>query len=406
MATGYGSNINYADEIAKRKATGDLASAAILEQQRNAKIVGEKLNYGQTNDYTQYLPSAQTTQPSSDPNALIEQQRAALIQAAKNDNQSSVDTLNNEASKLPGYYSDVKNQAAGQSEVNRQAFNELAVARGLNSGAAGQADLANRNVLQGNLSSADSAMAGKLSDIGLQKSQLATSLSSALSNINANMAATQLNQSNADRSRADSLTAASQSRADALAANSKTDFTNTLGAYSGNYDAKIKEVQSDGDTSNDWQIAYLQAARNEQLAAQQAAATKKSSGGSGGSGASSASFSKIDGDMADIYKMNTDMYGNLTETGKKALQNYATNYGGQYASQLLSKYGVTATASTANTPGVQLSGKAQTIATGMASARRYGSSIDQVVKSISGYVDDGTITYEESVAILKQMGIA
>lgn len=41
----------------------------------------------------------------------------------------------------------------------------------------------------------------------------------------------------------------------------KDDFINSLGAYYNDFQAKINEVQGDGDTSNDWQIAYLQQAR-------------------------------------------------------------------------------------------------------------------------------------------------
>jgi hypothetical protein len=47
------------------------------------------------------------------------------------------------------------------------------------------------------------------------------------------------------------------------AANAKEEFINTLGAYYGNYQSQISKIQNDGDTSNDWQIAYLQAAEQQ-----------------------------------------------------------------------------------------------------------------------------------------------
>ena len=45
----------------------------------------------------------------------------------------------------------------------------------------------------------------------------------------------------------------------------KNDFTDTLGAYAGDYRAPIMKIQGDGDTSNDWQVPYLQQARNQKI---------------------------------------------------------------------------------------------------------------------------------------------
>ena len=43
----------------------------------------------------------------------------------------------------------------------------------------------------------------------------------------------------------------------------KSEFTNTIGAYGQDFQAKINEVENDGDPSNDWQIPYLQSARQD-----------------------------------------------------------------------------------------------------------------------------------------------
>ena len=75
MAT-YNKDIDYSDLIRQAAAKGDYQGAAQYEQLRNQKIVGEKLNYGQTNNYTQYL-GGKTSNDAYDQNtdyqALINQ---------------------------------------------------------------------------------------------------------------------------------------------------------------------------------------------------------------------------------------------------------------------------------------------------------------------------------------------
>lgn len=48
-------------------------------------------------------------------------------------------------------------------------------------------------------------------------------------------------------------------------ANTRDEFLNTIGAYSNDYQAQINKVRDDGDPTNDWQIAYLNAARNQKI---------------------------------------------------------------------------------------------------------------------------------------------
>ena len=48
----------------------------------------------------------------------------------------------------------------------------------------------------------------------------------------------------------------------------------TLGAYSNDYQAKINELTNDNDASNDWQIPYLQSARQDKISNQASAEAK------------------------------------------------------------------------------------------------------------------------------------
>ena len=61
-------------------------------------------------------------------------------------------------------------------------------------------------------------------------------------------------------------------------ANQKSEFVNTIGAYSNDYQAEINNVMNNNDASDDWKVPYLQAARNQKLnniAAAQAAAEQQ-----------------------------------------------------------------------------------------------------------------------------------
>lgn len=172
MATGYASNVNYSEEIQKRKDTGDLFGAAQLEQQRNAKIVGEGLNYAQTNDYVSYL-TPQGNAPDGDMirsmNAARTQSQINALNTAMN---SSLGSIESARAQIPQTYRDARNQTAGQGEVQRANFNQYASNAGLNSGAGGQAQLAFASDLQGNLGSLNRQEAQAMSDITRQESNL------------------------------------------------------------------------------------------------------------------------------------------------------------------------------------------------------------------------------------------
>ena len=61
-------------------------------------------------------------------------------------------------------------------------------------------------------------------------------------------------------------------------ANQKSEYANTIGAYSDNYQQEINNVMNNNDASDDWKVPYLKAARNQKLnniAAAQAAADQQ-----------------------------------------------------------------------------------------------------------------------------------
>lgn len=111
------------------------------------------------NDYSDYIEEMNRAQQEA---ALAE------LRAAYEKNLARMDRTQQSISPT---YQAARNQAAGNAARQQQAFNEYAAAYGLNSGAAGQAQLAMSNALQGDLSDIDTAEADALSDLELQRSQ-------------------------------------------------------------------------------------------------------------------------------------------------------------------------------------------------------------------------------------------
>jgi hypothetical protein len=68
----------------------------------------------------------------------------------------------------------------------------------------------------------------------------------------------------------DTPTLAGQQFQQNLADANKQSWLDTIGRFSDNYQAEIDRVQGDNDTTNDWQIPYLQAARQQKIQQQQA----------------------------------------------------------------------------------------------------------------------------------------
>jgi hypothetical protein len=100
--------------------------------------------------------------------ANAQKQKAALEEQYA----ANVGTLDQQAAKLPGQYDAAANQAASQAAISRANFNEMASASGLNTGAAGQAALAQNNALLGAVSEIRKNQANALNDVEMQRASL------------------------------------------------------------------------------------------------------------------------------------------------------------------------------------------------------------------------------------------
>ena len=111
---------------------------------------------------------------------LYAQKVAAELAALKSAYEKNTSTLDASRAQIAPVYDIARNSAADQNARSRGAFQEMAVANGLNTGTTGQASLAQDIVYQQNLSAIDREQAQKLADLDLQRSQLDTQYQNAI----------------------------------------------------------------------------------------------------------------------------------------------------------------------------------------------------------------------------------
>ena len=105
---------------------------------------------------------------------------AAELAALKSAYEQNTATLDASRAQIAPVYDIARNSAANQNALSRGAFQEMAVANGLNTGTTGQAALAQDIVYQQNLSQIDREQAEKTAAIDLQRSQLDTEYQNAI----------------------------------------------------------------------------------------------------------------------------------------------------------------------------------------------------------------------------------
>lgn len=124
--------------------------------------------YSGASDYTEYLKD------------LYAQNLEAQLAGLKSSYEQNVKDLQAEAEAIPKRYYEARNETAAQNDLQREYFNEMAAANGLNTGASGQAALASSSTLQGNLSSIAEQEKDALSANALEQNKLAIAYENAI----------------------------------------------------------------------------------------------------------------------------------------------------------------------------------------------------------------------------------
>lgn len=216
---------------------------------------------------------------------LADAQRASRIAALDKARSNAMTALDTEQANIAPVYYDKRNQAAAQSDVGAMNFAQYMAARGIKGAAGAMPEIYRNASLQGQLGALDRQEASQLGAIERQRANVesgyASDVAAAEADIQSQAMQNAINQMNADREFAMQQAAleweikrANQERQKAAEDAARQDWLATIGRYADDYQAQINAVQNDGDPSNDWQIPYLQAARQNKISDLDAAAAK------------------------------------------------------------------------------------------------------------------------------------
>ena len=143
----------------------DIAAGSTPTRNYSTSQIGTSYDIGDGSDYLKELYAKKV---------------AAELAALKSAYEQNTATLDASRAQIAPVYDIARNSAANQNALSRGAFQEMAVANGLNTGTTGQAALAQDVVLQQNLSQIDREQAEKTAAIDLQRSQLDTEYRNAI----------------------------------------------------------------------------------------------------------------------------------------------------------------------------------------------------------------------------------
>lgn len=135
------------------------ATVPAAETQQAAPAAAEGLSPYEARELASYRAQEDAV------NRLYEARQRAQIQALRDAYDQNMLTYQAAREDIAPVFEAQRNATAAESERQRAAFNEYAAARGLNSGAGGQAELARGNVLAGNLNALNTEQARQETEI-------------------------------------------------------------------------------------------------------------------------------------------------------------------------------------------------------------------------------------------------
>ncbi len=165
----------------RANASGD--QAAMESAHAAAERIRASANYTGGQDGSRFIPtdSGDGYEPKKLPeyraqteavNALYDAARDRKLSELRSAFDAGVEALRAEGEKIPGIYDAQRNDAAARSELSGRNFREYAAASGLNSGTAGQAELARSNQLQGTLTELGAQEGAAQADIARRGAEL------------------------------------------------------------------------------------------------------------------------------------------------------------------------------------------------------------------------------------------
>ena len=273
-------------------------------------------------DYLNKLGDYKTPTPNGQEDyirQMYEANLAANKSQLESDYNQNLSDLGAEESKLGEIYYEQMRQAQAESDRNRQAFQEYANARGLNSGTGGQAELAQQNQLSSNLNTLRQSEAEKRAEVERQRALLGQQYQSAIQKAQAENDLAKAKALYEEAVRVDeAISAASQADADrAMQIFSMLNNTalSAAGTYASQGDMSLYQKLLAGDSTKELEDLYNKA---QQIV---------SSGGyySGGGGGSGSGYKQATSDEMEWAQYYIDLI--RSAGGIDNVQDYlATNY--------------------------------------------------------------------------------
>lgn len=154
------------------------------DPERQTPVVYQGYTQEQMNKAIQEALEKQKQQSQYDLTEYLKKQKAAEVESAlaglKGAYEQSMAGYQSAGDRLRESYDAARNTAAAQDAIARRAFQEQAAASGLNSGTAGQAELARSSALTGELARIGEAQAGAEAELELQKKSLQSQYETAI----------------------------------------------------------------------------------------------------------------------------------------------------------------------------------------------------------------------------------
>ena len=273
-------------------------------------------------EYLNKLGDYKTPTPNSQEDyirQMYEANLAANKSQLESDYNQNLSDLGAEEGKLGSIYYEQQRQAQAEADRNRQAFQEYANARGLNSGTGGQAELAQQNQLSSNLNTLRQSEAEKRAEVERQRVLLGQQYQNAIQKAQAENDLAKAKALYEEAVRVDeAISAASKADADrAMQIFSMLNNTalSAAGTYASQGDMSLYQKLLAGDSTKELEDLYNKA---QQIV---------SSGGysSGGGGGSGSGYKQATSDEMEWAQYYIDMIRNAG--GVDNVQDYlATNY--------------------------------------------------------------------------------
>ena len=160
-------DLNAKNKLKAQSGGGQTGSGS--SAQTDTTLTVPEFTFGtQVEDYSPYLVQ------------MHEAKKQAAMAELKNAYDNSVAELDRAETGLAEGYQAARNETAGAHEQERRNFAEFAAANGLNSGAAGQAELTRGVTLQNNMNDIRTAEASAMADLTLQRAQAETEYNAAI----------------------------------------------------------------------------------------------------------------------------------------------------------------------------------------------------------------------------------